>query len=90
VLSGTATATIGDENFTVKAGDFLGYRKSGLAHSIANTGTEVLRCIVVGQRLAHDVCDYPRLKKRMYRHVGLKPNIVDEGDIEEPAMGAKK
>lgn len=90
VLSGTATATIGDEKFPLKAGDFVGYRKGGLAHLITNTGTDILRCIVVGQRLAHDVCDYPRLKKRLFRHVGLKPNIVHDSNIEEPVMGAKK
>ncbi len=90
VLSGAATATIGEDTFQVKAGDFIGYRKSGLAHSITNTGTEIFRCIVVGERLPHDVGDYPHQKKRIYRHAGLKPNLVDHADIAEPTMGAKK
>ncbi|MBL4721831.1 MAG: cupin domain-containing protein [Alphaproteobacteria bacterium] len=90
VLSGSATACIGDEEFPINAGDFIGYKKGGAAHSIKNTGTEVLRCIVVGQRLPHDVCDYPRLEKRMYRNVGMKWDLVDHSAIEEPVAGAKK
>lgn len=90
VLAGTATATLGEETFQVKAGDFIGYRKGGLAHTIANTGTDVLRCIVVGERLAHDVGDYPRQGKRIYRQAGLPPNLVDHANIAEPVMGAKK
>lgn len=90
VLAGSAEAVLGDEVIPIKAGDFVGYRKGGLAHSIVNTGTDVLRCIVVGERLAHDVGDYPRLKKRIFRNVGLKPNLVDHDDLDEPEMGAKK
>jgi uncharacterized cupin superfamily protein len=90
VLAGTATAFIGDDSFPVNVGDFIGYRKGGLAHSIKNTGTEVLRCIVVGERLPHDVGDYPRLGKRIYRNEGLKWSLVDHDAIEEPVAGAKK
>ena len=90
ILAGNATARIGDQDFAVKAGDFIGYRKGGLAHSIENTGKDMLRCIVVGERLAHDVGDYPDKAKRIYRQAGLKPNLVNLADIEEPVMGAKK
>ena len=48
VLSGTATATIGEVDHPIKAGDFIGYRKSGAAHTIRNTGNELLRCLVIG------------------------------------------
>src|SRR6218665_2111595 len=61
VLDGEGTAMIGDDEVSVEAGDFLGYRKGGKAHSIKNTGPRTLRCIVVGERLSHDVGDYPRL-----------------------------
>lgn len=90
ILAGTATARIGDQRVDVGPGDFLGYRKGGLAHSIENTGDEVLRCIVVGERLAHDVGDYPDLGKRIYRNAGLPWNLVDLNDIETPVAGAKK
>jgi uncharacterized cupin superfamily protein len=90
ILSGEATATIGDKTSPVKAGDFIGYRKGGHAHTIENTGKDTLRCIVVGERLPHDVADYPRLKKRLFRQAGLKPSLVDHDHIEQPTVGAKK
>ncbi|WP_428651190.1 cupin domain-containing protein [Roseibium sp.] len=83
VLSGTATAFIGGEEHSIGEGDFIGYRKGGLAHSIKNTGEEVLRCIVVGERLAHDVGDYPRLGKRIYRNAGMPFDLVDHDRIEK-------
>ncbi len=89
VLEGRATAFIGEEGYDIGPGDFLGYPKGGPAHSILNTGTSLLRCIVVGQRLAHDVGDYPRQNKRIFRNVGLPWNLVDLAVIEEPKAGAK-
>ncbi len=74
---------IGDEEFAVGPGDFIGYRKGGLAHSIRNTGTDILRCIVAGERLPHDVCDYPRQNKRMFRNPGMKWGVVKLDDVEE-------
>ncbi|MBM7067474.1 cupin domain-containing protein [Actibacterium sp. 188UL27-1] len=90
VLDGTATAYTGETAQEIKAGDFLGYRKGGLAHSIRNTGTDTFRCIVVGQRLDHDMADYTRLNKRIYRNAGMKWNLVDIEAIEEPVAGTKK
>jgi uncharacterized cupin superfamily protein len=90
VLAGTATAFIGEEAIEIGPGDFIGYRKGGLAHSIKNTGAETLRCIVVGERLAHDVGDYTRLGKRIYRNAGMAWNLVDIGSIEEPGGGVGK
>lgn len=89
VLEGEGTAHIGDETHAIGPGDFIGYRRGGLAHSIVNTGSTTLRCIVVGERRAHDVGDYPRLAKRIYRHEGLPWNVVDHDAIEEPVAGAK-
>jgi len=90
VLAGQATAITGEDEQPIKSGDFIGYRKGGKAHSIKNTGSETFRCIVVGERLAHDVADYPRLGKRIYRNDGLTWNLVDHDAIDEPTAGAKK
>ncbi len=90
VLSGHATAFIGDDEANIGPGDFLGYRAGGLAHSIKNTGTEVFRCLVVGQRLPFDVGDYTRLQKRIYRQEGRPWNLVDLDNIATPTAGAKK
>lgn len=90
ILEGIGEARIGDDLFNVGAGDFIGYRAGGLAHSLLNNGTSVLRCIVVGQRLPQDVADYPRLEKRLYRDKSLGWNLVDHENIEEPIAGQKK
>lgn len=89
VLSGCAEAHIGDQSYLVKAGDFIGYRAGGEAHSMKNVGDEVLRCIVVGQRLSHDVGDYPKLNKRIYRNQSVGWNLVDLDAIETPNAGKK-
>ncbi|MGH1361344.1 MAG: cupin domain-containing protein [Burkholderiaceae bacterium] len=90
VLAGSATAYVGEEEFQIGAGDFLGYRKGGLAHSIRNTGNETLQCIVVGERSEHDVGDYTRLRKRIYRHTGLPWHLVDQDAITEVGGNAGK
>ncbi|MEJ6391763.1 cupin domain-containing protein [Gymnodinialimonas sp. 2305UL16-5] len=90
ILSGTGTATIGDDDHAIGPGDFIGYRKGGLAHTIVNTGTELLRVLVVGQRLDHDVADYVRQKKRIYRNTGMPHDLVDHDAISHPIAGAKK
>lgn len=83
ILSGQGAAQIGDEVLPVSEGDFLGYRKGGLAHGLRNTGTDVLRCIVVGERHDTDVVDYPAQQKRMFRTKGLPWNVVDQSDIKD-------
>ena len=87
ILSGQAEAVVGERIFQVKGGDFLGYRAGGDAHCLRNNGTEILRFIVVGQRLEHDVADYPRLGKRLFRNRGRRWNLVDIDAIVEPDRG---
>lgn len=89
VLSGTGIVTLGDQETPVEAGDFIGYRAGGLAHTMRATGDSALVCIVVGQRLAHDVGDYPKLGKRIYRQSGLPWNLVDIDAIQTPDGGKK-
>ena len=88
VLQGTATARIGATSYEIHPGDFVGFRKGGLAHSLKNNGQDVFRCIVVSQRKDHDVSDYPRLGKRLFRNRGLTWNMVDLDVIDRP-FGAK-
>jgi len=90
VLEGTGTATIGDTDHDIGPGDFIGYRAGGLAHTIVNTGDSILRMIVVGQRLPHDVGDYPRKGQRIYRNDGMAWNLVPHDAIATPVAGAKK
>lgn len=88
ILDGEATVTIDETDYEVGAGDFIGYPAGGLPHTMKNTGSQILRCIVVGQRLVHDVGDYPRIGKRLYRH-GQSNDLVDIDNIANPKMGKK-
>lgn len=89
VLSGAGTVTIGDETHEIGPGDFVAYPKGGEAHTMTNAGDEPLVCLVVGERLAHDVGDYPRKGKRIFRNEGLPWQLVDVDAIETPKAGAK-
>lgn len=80
VLSGRAQLTLDEERFELGPGDFVGLPAGGPAHVLHNPGPELLRCLVVGERLAHDVGDYPRLGKRLYRNDGVW-NLVDHSAI---------
>ena len=84
VLSGSGAVTIGEETFKIKAGDFMGYRAGGLAHTMKNTGSDILKCIVIGQRLNHDICDYPNKKQRLYRNTGQPWDLVQHEHMHKP------
>ncbi len=82
ILSGKATATIEGGKTVVEKGDFLGFPIDGAAHDILNDGDDTLVCLVMGQRLAQDISDYPNLNKRLYRNSG-NWEMVDIADIEK-------
>ena len=82
VLAGEAKVTIGQEEYRVKAGDFIGYPANDLPHTMVNDGNEILRCIVVGQRLPSGVSEYPRKSKRAYRYAGTR-DLVQLSNVEK-------
>ena len=83
ILEGEGTARIGEDTVIVYPGDFIGYRAGGEAHMLTNSGSSTLKYIVVGQRLDHDVVDYPRRKKRLYIQRGMPLHLVDTEHIED-------
>ncbi|KMW56593.1 Cupin 2 conserved barrel domain protein [Candidatus Rhodobacter oscarellae] len=84
VLEGEATARVGADVYQLKPGDFMGCRKSGLAHSLKNDSDKPFRCIAISQRKDHDVSDYPRAGKRLFRNRDLTWNMVDKRVIDRP------
>jgi uncharacterized cupin superfamily protein len=82
VLSGTGTEMMGDTSQKIGPGDFIGFPAGGVAHETVNDGTEPLVCLVIGQRLAQDVVDYPRKGKRLYRNSGQR-DMVDIAQVEK-------
>ncbi len=88
VLDGTATVIIDEQDYEVSAGDFIGYPAGGLPHSMKNTGSVTLRCLVAGQRLAFDIADYPRQNKRIYRYDG-NADVAEHQHLSHPTQGSK-
>ena len=82
VVSGHGTEITGDTHQKIGPGDFIGFPAGGVAHETVNDGTEPLVCLVIGQRLAQDVVDYPRKGKRLYRNSGQR-DMVDVGNVEK-------
>jgi len=91
ILSGQADVTIGEETTRVGEGDFIGFRSNGLAHSMVNSGDEVLRCLVIGQRLDHEVVLYPDKQKKLYINRGHGWDLADveNVDVLSGAVGKK-
>lgn len=81
VLSGHGTEVIGDTEQKIGPGDFIGFPAGGAPHETINDGAEPLVCLVIGQRLAQDVVDYPRKGKRLYRNNGQR-DMVDIAHVE--------
>ena len=82
VLSGSGTEVVGDQTYKIGAGDFIGFTGGSAAHETINDGSEPLVCLVIGQRLAQDVVDYPRKGKRLFRNSGER-NLVNHSNIEK-------
>jgi uncharacterized cupin superfamily protein len=82
VLSGYGTEIMGDKSQKIGPGDFIGFPAGGAAHETVNDGTVPLVCLVIGQRLAQDVVDYPRKGKRLYRNSGQR-DVVDVTHVEK-------
>lgn len=82
VLSGHGTEVVADTGQKIGPGDFIGFPAGGAAHETVNDGTEPLVCLVIGQRLAQDVVDYPRKGKRLYRNSGQR-DMVDVTQVQK-------
>lgn len=84
IISGNATLDLGDELYLLEDGDFVGFPKDGLAHSMKNTGDTDLVYLVSGGRPEIDVCNYPRIDRRMYIVKGQREyvNLENLGKVK--------
>ena len=85
IISGTGKLTIETDEYDVSPGDFVGLPANEVAHQLSNNGTETLVCLVMGQRLKHDIADYPNKEKRIYRHNG-NAEVVKHKSLEYPEI----
>jgi uncharacterized cupin superfamily protein len=89
IISGTGKLTIEGDVFSVSKGDFVGLPANQVAHELFNNSTETLVCLVMGQRLKHDIADYPNKEKRIYRYsLSGKGNadVVEHKNITHPKI----
>lgn len=72
ILSGRGIAQLGDAEREVGPGDFMAFTRQSVPHNLNNPFEEDLIYLMGGNRSAIDICDYPRIGRRMYRVEGDK------------------
>ncbi len=80
ILSGRGIAEIGESEFEVGPGDFMGFPTPSVGHHLRNPFGEDLVYLMGGERRQMEVADFPRQKKRMYRS-RTNVDIVDLENI---------
>ncbi len=83
ILSGRGAVMLGDDRYPVAAGDFVGLPRGTVVHNLVNDGDQTLVFLVVGQRLQHEVADYPKQGQRLYKDGGTW-NLVDIANLRDP------
>lgn len=77
IISGAGEAQIGEEKFTVGAGDFIGFPLDGKAHTIVNTGAEDLVYLTGGEDTPYDIGHFPSIgKMAVFKPDGIE--LIDE------------
>jgi uncharacterized cupin superfamily protein len=98
ILQGSGELRVGDERYSIRAGDFIANPPGGpeTAHQIINTGSDEMRYLAVSTMMVPEVCEYPDSKKiagysrqlqvdgtmRLVRQVGREGTSVDYWDGE--------
>ena len=82
ILSGRGETDIGGQTRLVEPGDFMGFSAPSLPHILRNPFDEDLIYLVGGQSLNHDVTEYPRVGKTMYKVAGER-HVVKYRHIEK-------
>ena len=83
LLSGTAIARIDGVEYSVSAGDFIGFPAPSVAHQLRNPGPEELIYLVGGENREFDVAEFPELGKRVVRQ-GQQVDVIDTDDAATP------
>ncbi len=75
ILSGKGIAVIGDEEYEIAVGDFMAFGQKSFPHMMRNPFTDDLVYLMGGSRNDFDVCDYPKINRRMFRINGSKSYV---------------
>jgi uncharacterized cupin superfamily protein len=86
ILSGRGIAEIGDSQVEIGPGDFMAFPQKSLPHAMHNPFAEDLTYLMGGSRSDIDICDYPRIGRRMFRIDGVKQYVDVENlhDLDRP------
>jgi len=84
ILSGQGVARIGDEEFDVEAGDFMGFPAPSPAHSLRNPHSEDLTYLMGGEKWAVDIVHYPGIRRSMTKAHGKRVWAAWEDSEELP------
>lgn len=78
-LEGEATLRLGDERYTLRAGDYVGFPAGErLGHCLINETDKPFRYIMIGDNDPHEVCVYPDSHKIQVR--SLDRAIIRDGE----------
>jgi uncharacterized cupin superfamily protein len=80
ILSGHGVAEIGEEEYEVGPGDFMGFATPSVGHHIRNDSQEDLVYLVGGERRDIEIAEFPRLGKVVLR-VGQRADVVDKSQV---------
>ena len=81
IVSGRGVAEIGDQQFEVGPGDFMGFPTPSVGHHLRNPYGEDLVYLSGGERKPMEVADFPRHGKRLVR-VGTQASVYDGSGVE--------
>ena len=90
VLEGAVTLRLGEEVFSMKAGDYVCFpagQKAG--HCFINETEKVCRFLIVGEKNPNEVCVYTDSHKVMVRSLGRGANIFDTNAVKDYWGGEK-
>jgi uncharacterized cupin superfamily protein len=88
-LEGEATLRLGDQRYTLKAGDYVGFPAGQRAgHCLINESDKPFRFVMIGDNSPHEVCVYPDSNKvvidALDRHLFRRGESLDYFDGEKP------
>ncbi len=94
-LEGEATLRLGDERYTIKAGDYVGFPAGQRAgHCLVNESGKPFRFIMIGDNQPNEVCVYPdsnkfsvsalRDSERFIQRFGERLDYYDGEKKDEP------
>jgi uncharacterized cupin superfamily protein len=81
ILSGRGIAEIGDKEYEIGAGDFMGFGLPQQPHHLRNPSSEDLVYLIGGEAGRLDVGVFPRLRKRVIRDTE-SAYIFDESALQ--------